>query len=191
MVYEISKADLNELTKSTADSQDRVNYPEICRKNGIVYMEGKNLESPFTKSTSTKASLTKELQSAIDTALAKINTQCDVNLVEYTSNALGETNIYDAKLEDQLNIIGLVMAGVPSFFRCHKEGEIKENKLHTAQQIQQVFADGLQAKAYQIKKAGVLKTFIQGLNDIDTISAVDWSWYKPELQTIEIPEEFQ
>lgn len=91
--------------------------------------------------------------------IREINTQCDNSLQNFTSSALGEPYIYDLKQEDQINLMGLIIAGVDSPFRCAKLSNTKDkqNIPHTLEQLKEVYKNGLEYKSKVLLKAGELK----------------------------------
>lgn len=120
------------------------------------------------------------LKAAKESKKAELNNACDANLLSFESDALGETHTYDAELEDQLNLMGLVIAGVDSFYRCYKtdtNGEIvgfKENKAHTAAQLKKVYADGSTKKLTQIAKCGQLKALVDNAISVEEVQKIAW-----------------
>lgn len=144
--------------------------PEIddCEKAEVSkeYLESKILEAKQLK-------------------IAEINATCDKLLLSFKSSATGAERIYDSEVEDQLNILALVAAGVDSYFRCALPDGAKENVKHTAAQMKQVFADGLKYKSVIIGICGILKAFVETQSDIDKIRTIDWTWFNTETQTIQ------
>ena len=64
----------------------------------------------------------------------------------FESSALGSPHHYDAMIENQINIIGAVLAGTELYYSCTDQNGIKDMRLHTAEQIKQVFTDGVTYK---------------------------------------------
>lgn len=109
-----------------------------------------------------------------------LNAHCDFLLKNFTSNALGEDYIYDGKQEDQINLMGLVIAGIDGYFRCAKATEPthKQNYPHTKEQIKKVYSDGLAFKAEMIYICGVLKEYLKTLSDEKAIKSLKWEDYE-------------
>lgn len=123
--------------------------------------------------------------------IAELNATCDKLLLSFKSSATGAERIYDSEVEDQLNILALVAAGVDSYFRCALPDGPKENVKHTAAQMKQVFADGLKHKSVIIGICGILKAFVETQSDIDKIRTINWTWFNTETQTIQDLYDFQ
>ena len=64
-------------------------------------------------------------------------------LAGFDSSALGTPHHYDALIENQINIIGAVLVGTELYYSCTNQNGVKDMRLHTAEQIKQVFTDGV------------------------------------------------
>ncbi|PAF50853.1 hypothetical protein [Helicobacter sp. 13S00477-4] len=111
---------------------------------------------------------------------SELNRICDKYLQNFQSSALGSAYIYDMAQEDQINLMGLLIAGIDSFFRCAKasDPDDKQNIPHTKEQLKQVYSDGLKAKSGIIYICGVLKEYVKSLDDLDSIKRVKWEDYE-------------
>ena len=156
-------------------------YEFICEDENKIYVRAKALSEPFKLSSiplSYELNLTEELNKLKEQKINEMNTKCDELLTKFSSSALGEEYIYDAKLEDQLNLMGLVSANIDSFFRCRKKEGVKANVEHTKEQLKQVYIDGLTYKSQIIYICGVLKAYILEQNSKDVLQNLQWEDYK-------------
>lgn len=164
------------------------NFVVIDTHNNILYVEGNDLNSPFFEAELPQEILDKKnaiLKEAREKKEIELNLYCDSLLTRFSSNALGETHFYDSSLEDQLNLIALVVAGISGYFRCYKENELKQNIPHTKEQLKQVFKDGLAYKAKTIAICGALKAHLLTLSDVAEIESVSWEDYENIKETNE------
>jgi len=83
---------------------------------------------------------------------------------EFTSAALGDSFIYRNAMADQINLIGVVMAGIDVVLACRNSGGIWALRPHTAKQAQQVLLDCV-ARSQSIE---IIKRALQ-----DVIDATD------------------
>lgn len=158
-------------------------FKTIVTDKGYVYVESKEeLKEPFIPSElpqSYKDKLKEILDFEKISKEGELNRRCDKLLESFESSALGEIYIYDMKQEDQINLLGLVIAGVDSFFRCAKKDTPldKQNIPHTKEQLRQVYNDGLETKSNLIYICGFLKEYIKTLDSIDEVKALKWEDY--------------
>lgn len=62
----------------------------------------------------------------------------------FTSNALGSMHRYEAMFHNQINLLGVIVAGVDVNYTCTKLSDnSKKQRLHTVAELQQVFSDGM------------------------------------------------
>lgn len=160
-------------------------FETLCVDEGFVFVRSKKKLFDFWEKASLPESYTKEQERLLNEAkaakCAELNAVCDSHLVSFESSALGEIHSYDSALEDQLNLLGLVSAGIDSYFRCLKKGEsLKENKPHTKAQLAQVYKDGLTYKSEQICKCGLLKARVMAAKTLDEVASVAWEEIKSE-----------
>lgn len=163
----------------------------ITTLDGIAYYWGiPNAEiDDATESTRTKPELEELIANARQLKIAELNATCDSLLVNFKSSATGVERVYDSEVEDQLNILALVAAGVDSYFRCALPDGAKENVKHTAEQMKAVFADGLKYKSVIIGICGILKAYVESQTNIDKIRKINWMWFDTETQSItDLPE---
>lgn len=169
MIYELSTAEIKNV-------QGTYNY--IGSQDNKIYVSGEGLSAPFKESTLPYALEQKMQEQLIDAKVKKtfaINEHCDRLLTSFSSSALGEEYIYDMTLEDQINLMGLALAKIDTFFRCtRKSDKIKDNYEHTAEQIAQVYQDGLTYKAQIIYDCGLLKKHIQACTTLAEVEAISW-----------------
>lgn len=119
-----------------------------------------------------------DLQPLYASKLAAINEACEASITGgFWSAALGERYQYSSQLEDQLNLNGVVMAGLDSLYPCRDEQGIKEFRAHTVDQLRQVGSDFTQFKLQLLQKAAELKQQLdQALadGDLDALQSVNW-----------------
>ena len=124
--------------------------------------------------------LTLEEQAAVkyQEQITRINGSCESALTGgFASDALGTTHQYSSQLDDQLNLTGVILAGVESPYPCRDEQGRKEFRLHTFAQLRRVGDDFTQFKLQLLQKANQLKQQLDlALADIDlaAIQAVTW-----------------
>lgn len=154
-------------------------YTTHCIEGGFVFVESKKkLYDFWVKANLPESYLAEQAEKLANAQKAKceeLNKVCDSHLLSFESSALGEVYVYDGKLEDQLNLLGLVSAGIDSYFRCLKKGEnIKQNLPHTKAQLQQVYKDGLTYKSTMIYKCGELKAQVMKAASVEEAQSVKW-----------------
>lgn len=154
-------------------------YENIGMLDDFIFIKSEEeLKEPFIKTELPEALIEKrenDLKEAKELKEKELNSYCDNLLKKFKSKALGEVYFYDATLEDQLNLMGLVIAGVDSFFRCQKEGgELKSNIPHTKEQLRQVYEDALLYKSEVIKKCGILKARVNECKSLDEVYKIKW-----------------
>lgn len=159
-------------------------YKTHCYEDGFVFVEAKKkLYDFWEKATLPESYLAAQAEALSVAQKAKceeLNKACDKELESFKSSALGEEYTYDLATEDQINYMGLAMAGQDAFMRCYKvdeKGEIigyKQNLPHTAAQIQAAYADGVAHKLAQIKKCGELKEQAQKATSIEELEGISW-----------------
>lgn len=120
------------------------------------------------------------LEQAKQDRINEINLACEETILSgFISSALGEPHGYDSQIEDQLNLIGAALAaaaGQSVEFRCY-HGAVtgqKEWHLHTPQQMQQVYMDGLVYKVTQLKKATTLKNQVNAATTVEEVNGITW-----------------
>ncbi|WP_095334222.1 hypothetical protein [Helicobacter sp. 11S02596-1] len=157
-------------------------FDTITQEDNLVYIQSETpLKEPFFESDLPKGYLeaqAQKLQEAKDRAIEAMNARCDEELKQFTSEALGSPHRYDMNAEDQLNLLGLMIAGVDSFFRCAPivDGEAgeKSNIPHTKEQIQKLYTDALTYKSSQIYQCGIVKEKIKACESIEAVEALKW-----------------
>ncbi len=119
------------------------------------------------------ATLTQLKEAKID----DINSQCEAAITGgFPSSALGEEHIYDSEVEDQINLIGAVIAagaGISVEYKCY-HNDVKSWHEHTPAQMQQVYMDGLVYKVTQLKKATFLKEQISACQSQEELNGINW-----------------
>lgn len=82
---------------------------------------------------------------------------------------------YSTDIEDQVNIIGAVIAGIDMMYKCTDlSSGIKDFFPHTASDIQAVFQAGIIKKQELLHKATLKKSMIDNANTVEEIYLVKW-----------------
>lgn len=125
-------------------------YPTAVKidRNGVPYDSNGNVITINENDVSLSVFRSNELQ--------RLKNELIKNLgAGFRSSALGTEYIYKSSVEDQLNIMGAVMDGVDAQFKCGEliNGEIRyQYRLHTIDQLRQVFNDGAEYKKILLLK---------------------------------------
>ncbi|WGK92332.1 hypothetical protein [Pseudomonas migulae] len=112
------------------------------------------------------------------TKVIEINNACMLAITGgFWSSSLGKPHQYSSELDDQLNLTGVILAGLDSPYACRDEQGVKEFKLHTFTQLRRVGDDFTLFKLQLLQRANALKQQLdQGLaaNDVDALEAIRW-----------------
>jgi len=94
----------------------------------------------------------------------------------FYSSALGSKYFYDANLEDQVNLIGVVADGADSMFsvRVLPTDVQKTYMSHTAAQLKQVMDDGKLFKLTILQKFNTLKNSVLSCASVAAVQAIVW-----------------
>jgi len=119
------------------------------------------------------------LEQAKKQKINEINNKCKQEIVSgFTSSALGSEHIYQSEPVDQINLMGAVLAGQDSLFKCGVKddgGNITWSyKQHTIAQLKQVLADGKAYKFALLEKANKLKEQVKNAKTVDEINKINW-----------------
>ena len=90
----------------------------------------------------------------------------------FESDALGTMHHYDASLENQINLIGAVMANIDVYYSCTDQNGVKEMRLHTPEQIKQVFNDGVMFKQMKISEMYQKRDSIKNASTLNELVAL-------------------
>ena len=96
----------------------------------------------------------------------------------FESNALGEPHRYPSRLEDQVNLTGLMFSGLDSAYPCIGADGVRQFLMHTAQQLHRVNQDLVRFKQAALQHADQLKQDLgQALQDkkLRTMQAIKWT----------------
>lgn len=119
-----------------------------------------------------------DLQPLYVTKLAAINEACEATITGgFWSAALGVRYQYSSQLDDQLNLTGVILAGLDSLYACRDEQGIKEFRPHTVAQLRRVGDDFTAFKLQLLQKSNGLKQRLdQALadNDLAVLESVTW-----------------
>ncbi|MCK9818599.1 hypothetical protein M1B35_31885, partial [Pseudomonas sp. MAFF 302046] len=95
----------------------------------------------------------------------------------FWSEALGTAHQYGSQLDDQLNLTGVILAGLDSLYACRDAEGVKDFRPHTAAQLRQVGDDFTLYKLQLLQKANGLKQKLDEAlanADMDALAAVTW-----------------
>ena len=137
------------------------------------YQNLKQLPPDVVEETSTLEAL-KERQIQI------LSNSCNKTILEgFTSSALKSVYHYDGRLESQTNLIGALALAhqteEPVTITCTEiETGSKQPRPHTAEQIEQVFADGCTFKTSKIAKYHELKAQVLAATSKEAVMTITW-----------------
>ncbi|WP_282362892.1 phage tail protein [Pseudomonas sp. PS01297] len=110
--------------------------------------------------------------------LAAVNKACLQEITGgFWSAALGERFFYDAQVEDQLNLTGLILRGLGGGYACRDQSGVQDLRDHTHEQLLQVSNEFTGFKLQRLRKANDLKQALAAARadaDLDAINAVSW-----------------
>lgn len=110
--------------------------------------------------------------------LAAVNKACLQEITGgFWSAALGERFFYDAQVEDQLNLTGLILRGLGGGYACRDEAGVQDFRDHTHDQLLQVSNEFTEFKLQRLVRANDLKQILAAARagkDLDAINAVAW-----------------
>ncbi|POF99971.1 DUF4376 domain-containing protein [Pseudomonas putida] len=96
----------------------------------------------------------------------------------YQSDALGQPHFYPSSLEDQVNLTGLIFAGLDGAYPCADAEGARRYLLHSVEQLHLVNKDLVRFKQAALQHAAQLKQDLaQALQDTDlgAMRAVEWT----------------
>ncbi len=115
--------------------------------------------------------------------LAAVNKACLQEITGgFWSAALGERFFYDAQVEDQLNLTGLILRGLGGGYACRDQSGVQDFRDHTHEQLLQVSNEFTGFKLQRLRKANDLKQVLAAARtdaDLDAINAVSWESVSP------------
>lgn len=134
----------------------------------LDFVDGQRLATEEELVEATKLVKIDELKQACTTAIQS----------GFTSSALGVPHTYDSELPtDQTNIIGAMVAslsGASIPFTCTDSNGYKEQRLHTAAQLQQVFQAGMQHIVVNKSNYDAKKKLVEQATTIQQVNEVNW-----------------
>jgi len=105
----------------------------------------------------------------------ELSTACRSNITKgFISSALGAPHTYDSMTEDQINLMGAKLAGIDLEYTCTDANGVKAKRLHTAAQIGQVFADGVQVVRACTTQYRTKKNAAMAAADETSLAAIVW-----------------
>lgn len=122
--------------------------------------------------------LPEQLESLYGQKKAEINTACEAAIVGgFWSDALGQPHQYPSKLDDQLNLTGLILQGFDNAYGCRDAQGVKALRPHSAKQLRQVSEDFTTYKLERLQQANTLKQALAKAldeGDLNALEAVTW-----------------
>ena len=96
----------------------------------------------------------------------------------FSCDALGQSFQYASKLEDQINLTGLILSGLDAGYTCVDEHQVKAFLPHTAAQLHEVGQALVRFRQEALQHADTLKqTLAKALQDknLKAIKAITWT----------------
>lgn len=123
-------------------------------------------------------SVAERANAAYSRQFAAINLACESAITAgFTSDALGPTHYYSSQLEDQLNLTSAVLQGIDMPYPCRDESGLRDFRLHTAEQLRQVYDDFARHRQQLLEHAGTLKQQLDqalAAEDADAMELINW-----------------
>lgn len=107
--------------------------------------------------------------------LQELSAACSADIMTgFSSSALGEPHHYAAELENQINLIGAIAFDLPIPYTCTNSAGVKVPRVHTQDQMRQVFLDGVARKTELIARFHALKALVQEASSSQMLSQISW-----------------
>jgi len=111
--------------------------------------------------------------------ISEINGKCKQEIeAGFVSSTLGSEHIYQSEPVDQINLMGVVIAGEDCPFKCGIKDDggniVWSYKQHTIAQLKQVLADGKAHKLALLEKANTLKMQVASAKTVSDVTKVVW-----------------
>lgn len=178
--------------------QELDKIPLTCNCTGVTVH--KNNEDPRIVMIYTDTAPLAEDQVAIDTAIIthaleslknkkikELRQACKRDIGNgFASDAMGSVHWYDAEeVEDQINLIGAVTKNTTIPFYCTDVSTgIKSHVVHTAQQIKNVFNDGVAVKQSILTAFHTSKYMVQIATTTEEVEAIMYTSPRSGIQTV-------
>ncbi|MDO6395425.1 hypothetical protein Q4554_15210 [Leptospira santarosai] len=116
-----------------------------------------------------------------------VNSICESKIISgFVSSALGAPHFYSSDRDDQLNLGDLVLLNAPVLYKCADEAGVRKYRNHTAEQIKQVFVDGVARRTFLLQRCASLKTAIEAVDTDSKLDAIKAVNANVELDKIDI-----
>lgn len=109
--------------------------------------------------------------------IQELHTACQEQITGgFVSAALGDTHVYSSKLEDQINLMGAAISAPAQGigYVCTNADQIKMARIHSPDQIKQVYADGVAHKSTAILQFHLLREQVESAKSAADIVAITW-----------------
>ena len=116
------------------------------------------------------------LQGLKDSKIAELSYACNQRILQgFVSDVLGAPHHYSGSVENQLNFVGALAAGIIMPLTCTEQVTgIKAPRPHTPEQIRHLIVEGAQIKTELIAKYHRLKQQVQDCHFENDVRAVEW-----------------
>lgn len=151
-------------------------YPDRSTGAALPWKEGdRYLSQTATYKAAWAAAQEPPLEVVKTAKIAALSNQCQRDIsAGFDSEVLGATHRYSAALEDQLNLMGSALLGVDVPYVCTDGSGVKAARLHTAAQMQQVYAEGAAIKGAKLGKFHALRQQVEAADSIAAVEAIEW-----------------
>jgi hypothetical protein len=93
----------------------------------------------------------------------------------FISTALGEPHIYDSRAEDQINLMAAILQGEATPYACWDPDKTKQEwRMHSLDQLKQVFEDSCSSVMMQLQKFSLLKSRVERSRTPEEIQKINW-----------------
>ena len=106
-----------------------------------------------------------------------INQKCKTEITSgFASSSLGAKHLYQSEKDDQDNLAGMKDRGIELPLKCSSNnGTSWTWKVHTVEQLKDVFNDGVDYKIALLIKAAQLKDLVNSSTNKDELNLIEWA----------------
>lgn len=179
MIYKIQQQDIAGLSAEIVEKLDGI--INICAYESYSYiLSNQELPTPFVEvdempsevKEAFDALLNEEKKSIIEKAI-----EATQKITTLTSSVLGTPHIYDFEEQDQINLTQAreyisLMGDVEVGIRCTNQDGIKDNFLHTRDQVNLLFEEWYQKKSLILNTYSTFKILINSQTNFDELQSI-------------------